>query len=71
MKPVGCRRKQQYDVVFVDQVSVVVPLLRMLTSAKVRHIHHMTHICHAPISAEDFCHSEHAQAPHLQPITLP
>ena len=30
-----CRRDHQYDVVFVDQVSVVVPLLRLLTSAKV------------------------------------
>jgi len=62
---VGCRRKQQYDVVFVDQVSVVVPLLRMLTSAKVCRTHHMIHTRHAAVSAEDCCHSEHVQAPHL------
>ena len=30
-----CRRGQQYDVIFVDQVSAVVPLLQLLTSAKV------------------------------------
>jgi hypothetical protein len=30
-----CRRGRQYDLVFVDQVSAVVPLLRTLTSAKV------------------------------------
>ena len=30
-----CRRGQQYDVVIVDQVSVVVPLIHLLTSAKV------------------------------------
>lgn len=30
-----CRAKQQYDVVIVDQVSVVVPLLKLLTRAKV------------------------------------
>lgn len=30
-----CRRKRQYDVVFVDQVSAAVPVLRLLTNSKV------------------------------------
>ncbi len=38
-KQVGCacgRAGQQYDIVIVDQVSVVIPLLHALTRAKVR-----------------------------------
>ena len=30
-----CRQGKQYDVVFVDQVSVIIPVLRALTSSKV------------------------------------
>lgn len=31
----GCRSGQQYDVVFVDQVSAVIPLLKRCTSARI------------------------------------
>ncbi len=30
------RRRRQYDVVFVDQVSAVIPVLHLLTRSKVR-----------------------------------
>lgn len=32
----ACRQHKQYDVIIVDQVSIVIPVLQLLTRSKVR-----------------------------------